>query len=428
VSVEPGILIAGTVVLMAISWVLVATETAIGRVSRARLAEISEEHPNRASRLVPLADDPARYANSLLLCHTTVTITSYAMLSVAFLDLLTWSDGWVLLLSTGVMSAVVYVVLGVSARTFGGQRPYLVAGSFSWLTRFVAAVLSPLVSLFILLGNAITPGRGSRSGPFTSQAELRELVDSAGVEVIDDEERVMIHSVFALGGTIAREVMVPRTEMVSIESDKTLRQAMSLALRSGFSRIPVVGEGADDVVGVVFLKDVVRRIFQNRKAEHGETVVKIMRPVHYVPDTKSADDLLREMQADREHMGIVVDEYGGTAGLVTIEDILEEIVGEIDDEYDTSAPDVEDLGDGSLRVSARLSLEHFCEVSGVTLDADTERVETVGGLMGLRLGRVPIPGAKIAEQGLLLKAESGAGRRNQISTILVEPIEGGQGV
>ena len=423
-SGEPVVLIIGAAVLIAISWVLVASETAIGRISKARIAEIREEHPRRAARLDQLAVDPARYANSLLLCHTAVTIASFALLSLALLDLLTWSDGWVLLLSTGVMSAVVYVVLGVSARTFGGQRPYVVAATFSKLTRLLATAFSPLVLLLIGLGNAITPGRGSRSGPFTSQAELRELVDSAGIEVIDDDERIMIHSVFALGGTIAREVMVPRTEMVSIEKDQTLRQAMSLALRSGFSRIPVVGDDADDVVGVAFLKDVVRRIFENRQAEQGETVAKIMRSVHFVPDTMPADDVLREMQADREHMAIVVDEYGGTAGLVTIEDIIEEIVGEIDDEYDTLAPDVEELDGGSMRVSARLSLEHFCEVSGLRLDADTERVETVGGLLGLRLGRVPIPGARIAEQGLWLKAESGVGRRNQISTILVEPIQG----
>lgn len=423
-SVEPWALIVGAAILIVFSWVLVASETAIGRISRARIEEIREEHPGRAARLVPLAEDPAKYANSLLLCHTSVTIVSFALLSVALLDLLTWSHGWVLLLSAALMSAVVYVFLGVSARAYGGQRPYVVAATFSRLTRMLATVFSPLVLLLIGLGNAITPGRGSRSGPFTSQAELRELVDSAGVEVIDDDERIMIHSVFALGGTIAREVMVPRTEMVSIERDHTLRQAMSLALRSGFSRIPVVGDDADDIVGVVFLKDAVRRIFENRQAEQAETVAKIMRPVHFVPDTMPADDVLREMQADREHMAIVVDEYGGTAGLVTIEDIIEEIVGEIDDEYDTAPPDVEDLGGGSLRVSARLSLEHFCEVSGLRLDADTERVETVGGLLGLRLGRVPIPGARIAEQGLWLKAESGVGRRNQISTILVQPVEG----
>lgn len=420
----PAILLTGAVTLIAISWVLVASETAVGRISKARVEEMRREHPRRATRLVPIAADPARYSNSLLLCHTTVTIASFALLSVALLDLITWSDGLVLLLSAATMSAVVYVFLGVSARTFGGQQPYAVAATFSRLTRLLATLVSPLVFLLILLGNAITPGRGSRSGPFTSLAELRELVDSAGVEVIDDDERTMIHSVFALGGTIVREVMVPRTEMVTIEQTKTLRQSMSLALRSGFSRIPVIGDGADDVVGVLFLKDVARRMFENRQSEHGETVAKIMRPVHYVPDTKPADDLLREMQAGREHMAVVVDEYGGTAGLVTIEDILEEIVGEIDDEYDTSAPDVEELGNGSMRVSARLSLEHFCEVSGLSWDADTDRVETVAGLMGLRLGRVPIPGARIAEQGLWLKAESGVGRRNQISTILVEPIQG----
>jgi CBS domain containing-hemolysin-like protein len=282
-------------------------------------------------------------------------------------------------------------------------------------------MVNPLSVALIQVGNAITPGKGSRRGPFASQAELRELVDAAGEEVIAEDERTMINSVFALGGTIAREVMVPRTEMVFIESSKTLRQCLSLFLRTGFSRLPVVREGPDDIAGVVILKDVVRRIFDHKQAEQSETVAVLTRPVMFVPDSKAADDLLREMQAAREHMAVVVDEFGGTAGLVTIEDILEEIVGEISDEYDTGAPEVERLPGGVLRVSARLSLEHFAELTGMEVEPDAERVETVGGLLGLRLGRVPIPGSEIEEQGWRLKGLSGLGRRNKISAVLITP-------
>lgn len=230
----------------------------------------------------------------------------------------------------------------------------------------------------------------------------------------------MIHSVFELGGTIVREVMVPRTEMVYIERHRTLRQALSLGLRSGFSRIPVVGDGPDDVAGVVFLKDLVKRVVEHRDAERTELVESIMRPAHFVPDSKPADDLLREMQAHRQHMAIVVDEFGGTAGLVTIEDILEEIVGQISDEYDTEQPEVIHLSDGAIRFSARLSLEHLCEETGMDLDPDELGVETIGGLFARRLGRVPIPGATITEQGWRLVAESAEGRRNRISTVRAE--------
>jgi len=279
-----------------------------------------------------------------------------------------------------------------------------------------------LASLLIWVGNAVTPGRGYREGPFATQVELRELVDLAEQRgVVEHGEREMIHSVFALGHTIVREVMVPRTEMVWIESDKTARQALVLALRSGFSRIPVIGENIDDVLGIVYLKDLVRRT-SDEDITAGETpVLQIMREATYVPESKPVDDLLREMQAARTHIAVVVDEYGGTAGLVTIEDILEEIVGEITDEYDVAErPPVERLEDGSVRVAARLPIEDLGELFDTELPA--EDVETVGGLLAQALGRVPIPGATVDIDGLRLVAEGTTGRRNRIDTVLVHRI------
>jgi CBS domain containing-hemolysin-like protein len=273
----------------------------------------------------------------------------------------------------------------------------------------------------ILVGNAITPGKGYRDGPFSTEAELRELVDIAEAnQVIEEDERQMIHSVFELGDTVVREVMVPRTEMIFIERNKTLRQALSLGLRSGFSRIPVVGDSLDDVVGVVYLKDVTRRSFDHRDAESIERVDSVMRPVTYVPDSKPVDDLLREMQAARVHLAVVIDEYGGTAGLVTIEDILEEIVGEIADEYDEEQPDIEHRADGSIRVSARLPLDDLGHLLKQSFDDD---VDTVGGLLAERLGKVPISGSSITVDGYELVAESVGGRRNRITSVVVIPDE-----
>ena len=234
----------------------------------------------------------------------------------------------------------------------------------------------------------------------------------------------MIHSVFELGDTIVREVMVPRPDMVVIERGKTLRQAMSLALRSGFSRIPVVGESVDDVVGFVYLKDVVRRIHDYREAERGEHVEDVMRPATFVPDSKPVDELLREMQAQRIHAVVVVDEYGGTAGLVTIEDILEEIVGEIADEYDTGRPEIEELPDGDVRVSARLHVDDLVEHFDLEVaDAELEDVDSVGGLLAELLGKVPIAGSQATFHGLQLRAESLSGRRNRIGTVLVHRLD-----
>jgi len=237
--------------------------------------------------------------------------------------------------------------------------------------------------------------------------------------VVEHGEREMINSVFALGDTIAREVMVPRTEMVWIETAKNLRQGLVLALRSGFSRIPVIGENVDDILGIVYLKDLVRRTSSDDPAAGLEPVGSIMRPATFVPESKPIDDLLREMQAGRTHMAVVVDEYGGTAGLVTIEDIVEEIVGEIADEYDVAErPPVERLDDGAVRVTARLPVEDLGELFGVELD-DGE-VETVGGLLAQALGRVPIPGATAEIGGLRMLAEGTTGRRNRIDTVLVQ--------
>jgi CBS domain containing-hemolysin-like protein len=284
------------------------------------------------------------------------------------------------------------------------------------MTLALTRVLGPLPRLLIVVGNAVTPGRGFREGPFASEAELRDLVDLAEESrVIESGEREMIHSVFELGDTLAREVMVPRTDIVFIERGKTVRQALSLALRSGFSRIPVIGENEDDVIGVVYLKDLARRVYEGRESDKVEDV---MRPATFIPDSKPVDELLREMQAGQVHVAVVIDEYGGTAGLITIEDILEEIVGEIADEYDREAPRVESLGDGKLRVTARLPVDELAELTGVELPEE-EDVETVAGLMARALGRVPIPGATCTVQGLTLSAEGAKGRRNRVSTVLV---------
>ncbi|HEY6738109.1 MAG TPA: hemolysin family protein, partial [Actinopolymorphaceae bacterium] len=282
-------------------------------------------------------------------------------------------------------------------------------------------ILGPIPRLLILLGNALTPGKGFREGPFATEAELRELVDIAEASaVIESGEREMIHSVFELGDTIVREVMVPRTDIVFIERYKTLRQLMSLALRSGFSRIPVIDENLDTIVGIAYLKDVFRRVYDNREAEMTERVEQVMRPAVFVPDSKPVDELLREMQAARIHVAIVLDEYGGTAGLVTIEDILEEIVGEITDEYDSEPAVAERLSNGAVRVSSRLPIHELGEIFDIELD--DEDVDSVGGLLAKRLDKVPIPGAEVEVEGLLLRAEGPVGRRNRIQTILVKRI------
>ena len=365
--------------------------------------------------------------NVLFLLSTIATITSITLISYVAVRALTSGDGWstwiALVVVIAALVVVAYIGLGVAPRTLGRQHAERIALIAARPTRFLATILGPITTLLIVIGNALTPGKGFREGPFDTAAELREMVDLAGADdLIEDAERKMIHSVFDLGDTFAREVMVPRTEMVFIERNKSLRQAISLSLRSGFSRIPVIGENADDVVGVIYLKDMVRRTFEHHEAEREDAVDSLMRATSFVPDSKPADELLKDMQAARVHVAIVVDEYGGTAGLVTIEDILEEIVGEIADEYDTAAPEVTQLDDDRYRVLSRMNLDDFAELTQMEINAEDEGVDTVLGFMAKRLGRVPIPGAEVVENGWSLVAERGAGRRNRIGAVLATRI------
>src|SRR6185312_12036464 len=291
--------------------------------------------------------------------------------------------------------------------------------AISWL-------LMPISRLLVVVGNALTPGPGLRNGPFASEIELREVVDLAQQRgVVAADERRMIESVFELGDTPAREVMVPRTEMIWIESDKFASQAINLAVRSGHSRLPVIGENVDDIVGVVYLKDLVQQTVLFGDGGRTPPVSQVMRPAVFVPDSKPLDALLREMQRDRNHMALLVDEYGAIAGLVSIEDVLEEIVGEIADEYDQAetAP-IEDLGDKRFRVSARLPIEDLSELYGVQFDDDLD-VDTVGGLLALELGRVPLPGAEVISHGLRLHAEGGTDHRGRVrvGTVLLSPVD-----
>ena len=421
-------LIVLAVVLVVCAGFLVSMETAIGRVSRSRIEEIRKEKPKSADRLLRLLEDRARYVNVLLFLSTVATVGATVIASYVCVDTLAlghgWSVGGALLAALAIMVVVSYVALGVAPRTLGRQHADRIALRSAGLIRGLATILGPITALLIVLGNALTPGKGYREGPFASQAELRELVDLAEADdLIEDDERQMIHSVFELGDTYAREVMVPRTEMVVIERSKTLRQGLSLGLRSGFSRIPVIGENADDIVGVLYLKDLVRRSFDHRDAEDGERVESLMRSVFFVPDSKAVDELLKDMQAARVHRAIAVDEYGGTAGLVTIEDILEEIVGEIADEYDTEMPEVTELEGGSYRISSRMHVDDVAELLSIEIDADEEGIDTVLGLMAKRLGRVAISGSSITEDGYTFTAEASGGRRNRVSSIRVDPVE-----
>ncbi|GAB18685.1 hypothetical protein GOEFS_061_00240 [Gordonia effusa NBRC 100432] len=410
--------IVAAIALTPISGIFAAIDAALATVSQARVSDLRKDGRAGAGHLAQVLESRATYVSLAVLLRVVCETAATVFASVAAVDLL--GSKWGVLVAIAVMAVVSYVVVGVGPRTLGRQHAYSIGVFSAAVLQIVGRLLTPVTRLLILVGNAITPGKGYRNGPFATEVEVREIVDLAEARgVVDADERRMIQSVFDLGDANAREVMVPRPEMVWIESEKSATQAANLAIRSGHSRLPVIGENPDDIVGVVYLKDLVTRALSG--SAQTIKVAELMRPAQFIPDSKPLDKVLGDMQRTRNHMALLVDEYGGIAGLVTIEDVLEEIVGEITDEYDRdeTAP-VEDLGDGSYRVSARLPVEDLGELFD-DVEIDDDEVETVGGLVALVLGRVPLPGASVDYDGLHLVAEGGPNRqgRQRITTVVV---------
>lgn len=395
-----------TVGLLALGAFFSTLESAVTFVSRARVAEMAAEDRRGAKLVSTMLSVRPRYISMLLLLKTICETLATVFVVWFFLRVYDGhpNDNRLALITTSVtMIIVLFVLVSVGPETLGRQHAYTLTLSSAWLLYGLGRLFGPIPRFLVLVSNAITPGRGYRNGPFASETELMEIVDMAESRgVVESEERDMIRNIIDLGDTSAREVMVPRTEMVWIEADKTADHAMELAVKSGHSRIPVVGENVDDIVGIFYLKDEVARVYEQKIPSSSVTVESVMRKPVFLPDSKVLDDLLNEMQLESFHLAILVDEYGGVAGIVTIEDILEEIVGEISDEYDYNeiAP-IEVIDKDTWRVSARLSLDDFEELTGKTFDEDVhEEVDTVGGLMAYIMGRVPLAGDTIETHGL----------------------------
>lgn len=410
--------------LLLVAGFLAGSESALTSLSRLLIEEIVESKPKYKKRFENFVENPARFLNVILLVRKTCELTATALVATFFVEQNS-NKALALFGAISLMVAISYVVVGVGPRTLGKQHAIKWARPAITSAVLLSKLLGPLTTLLIGIGNAITPGKGFKSGPFSTEAEFRDMVDQASESgFVEESEREMIHSVFDLGETLVRELMVPRTEMVWIEADKTVRQGLSLALRSGFTRIPVIADNLDNVVGIAYVKDLAKRVHDNPNSELSEKVEEHLRKATFVPESQTADDLLKQMQRDQIHMAIVVDEYGGTAGIITIEDILEEIVGEISDEYDDNeTEEIEWLDENKARISARLHVEDFAEQFETKFTEDeVEDVDSIGGLIAKHLDRVPIPGSTIIVPGWKLTAERPSGRRHRIATVLAERI------
>ena len=415
------IAIVSIIALLAFAGFLAASESALTSISRIVVEEL--EGKRGGALLRKYSAQPARYLNVILLVRKLCELTATVLLASILLR--NYPSAQAMAPTVLIMVVLSYVVVGVGPRTLGKQQPHKYARYGIIVAYGLTIILGPVTKLLITVGNAITPGKGFRSGPFTSEAELRDLVDQAHERgLVESDEHEMIHSVFELGDTLVRELMVPRTEMVWIEKDKSLRQGLSLALRSGFSRIPVVGTGPDNIIGIVYVKDLAKRALDHHEAEQSENIEQHMRPATFVPEIKMADELLKEMQRNQIHLAVVVDEYGGTAGIITIEDIIEEIVGEIEDEFDDGEDHFTWLSSDLARVNASLHIEDLADELKIEInESDFEGIDTIGGLMAQKLGRVPITGSTISLNGWSITSERPIGRRRRISSVLIERLE-----
>ena len=408
-SLSPGDIwsLVAVVLLTGMAAFLAMSETAVTRTNRIRAARLEEEGRRGARQLRDLVENTARSLNLILLLVLVVQFAATSLFTAVMERLV--GGGLGVALAAAIMTVVTFIFAEVAPKTYAvqhtDQAALRVAPVVWWLTRL--PVLGPLTRLLIGIGNIVTPGKGLKTGPFVSEDELRAIVDEAErEEVIEDEEREMIQSIFEFGDTIVREVMVPRPDMVVVPSNCSLEQVLEVILRTGYSRIPVFGRDIDDIVGLAYAKDVLRSLHDGQA---DKPLAEILRPAPVMPESMRAADCLREMRRRKSHMVIVIDEYGGTSGLVTIEDLLEEIVGEITDEYDREEPNVEPLPDGGWRVNARMSIDEVNELLDMELPA-TEW-DSIGGLLLNLIGGVPKEGQEVEFQGLSLRAERVQGRR-----------------
>jgi CBS domain containing-hemolysin-like protein len=403
-------------VLIAFGGLLAAADAALGVLSRTDLQDLAATSRARRS-LLAIAGDVGAHVNALNFMRIVSETTAAVLVSLSFAySFREW--WWALLCSALIMIAASFVLVGSSPRSVGRAHARTVAKLSALPVRATRVLSGPIADALVAIGNRVTPGR-PRTQSFSSEEQLLSMVDEATEQdVLEEDDRELIHSIFEFNETVVREVMIPRTDMVTIDDEATVDEAMSLFLSRGVSRVPVVGKDADEVLGILYLRDVARLNFEQPPGYVHTSVVRLARPALFVPESKKADDMLRQMQLESNHLAMVVDEYGGIAGLVTLEDLIEELVGDISDEYDRDIPDAEELEAGVYRVNARMPIDELGDLFDLELDDDD--VDSVGGLLTKRLGRLPVSGSRVEVAGLVLTAERTEGRRKLLRTVLVE--------
>lgn len=410
-----ALLLIAAALLLTIGGLLAAADAALGVRSRAELVALADERPRAAKAIRAIAEDEAAHLNALSFARVFAE-TLPAVLITLVLAYSLHAIWLALVIATLVMTAVTFVLVGTSPRTVGTHHPDGVISFAAPAVRAIRLILGPIATGLMRVGDRVTPGRGTGPARIRDEQQLLSMVDQAAEQfLLENDDRDYIHSLVEFGDTVAREVMVPRIDMVTIGSELTVREALEHLLASRHSRIPVVAGEIDDVVGVVHLRDASGFVLRRPDEADGASVTRIMKPARFVPELQRADRLLRQMQQEANHLAMVVDEYGGISGLVTLEDLIEELLGEISDEHDREAPEVVAQEDGSFLVSARLSVDELGELFGIELDDD--EVDTVGGLVAKALERLPEAGDRVTVEGIELTAVGTRPRKHRLLTV-----------
>jgi putative hemolysin len=403
-------ILAGVFVLL--GSLMAMAEASLTRMTRIRALSLEEEGRRNAALLVRLETDPPRYLNSIYL--TVMIVQNGSAILVALLAESTFGGLGVTIASL-VFTLLYFVLVEAMSKTFAILHSDRVALALAPLVFFLGRILAWPTRALIGLANVLLPGKGIKAGPFVSEGDIRSMAEVGSEEgSIEEEEKELIHSIFEFGDTIVREVMVPRPDIICIEDDKTLRDVQALVLTHGTSRIPVYDADADldNVIGIIFAKDVLKALHQGKQ---DLPLAEIVRPARYVPESKKVGVLLREMQQEKFHMALVTDEYGSVTGLVALEDLLEELVGEITDEYDREEPEIEHVEDGCFRVSGKASIDDVNEE--LEAELPDEDWDTIAGLVLDLFGRIPEEGEEVTLEGLTFRAEEVIGRR--IAKVLI---------
>ncbi|MFG6401532.1 MULTISPECIES: hemolysin family protein [unclassified Microbacterium] len=410
------LLLLAALVLVALGGLMAALDAALGVTSRGDLVDLAAEGRNSAA-LVKISEDPDAHTNAVVFIRVLTETTAAVLVTVAF-TLLFDNIWWAMVAAALLMTGISFVLVGASPRSVGRQHARALLRAAAPVVRAARIVLGPLAYGLVALGNRVTPGVAGSSS-FASEEQLLSIIDEAAEnELIEQDDRQLIHSVFEFTDRYVREVMVPRTDMTTVDAAASTREAMTLFLDTGHSRLPLVDDEADDIVGMLYLKDLVQFGFAGQGSWRDAPIRRIARPAVFVPESMKAETLLQQMRRDAVHVCLAVDEYGGVAGLVTLEDLIEELVGDISDEYDPRSTEIVELEPGRYRVSARVGLDEIGDLFNIEVDDDD--VDSIGGLLAKALGRVPQPGATAQYEGLTMTGGASRGRGRGISTVFVE--------